>query len=723
MAIRLSGLNSGMDTESIISALVSAKSIKIESVKKEQTKLSWKQEAWKNLNTKILNLYNNTLSKMRFSSNYAKKTTSVSNSNAVSVVTGGSAVNSVQSLRIDQLAKTAYLTGGKVESANGSVLTSSSKISEIKGLEAANGTITLTSGDGKSTDISINAETKISDVLSQLQNAGLNATFDSKNQRFFVSAKESGLANNFTLTAADENGAKILNSMGLSLSLDDDAAAKAQYTTLANAYVPGDTAATIANLQSMYDAEISLREKNYASAYTSAQKAIEESEKTLNDLDEKYKDVAGGIGSLKSSEEYKTLLEDANKKLEENNTTIENLNKNLTVTSDGEGKAAIIKKINDLKAENENLEKTIEQYNTEKSDIEAFEKANASIAEANTKLAEIDANTTINVDANGDVTATAKDVLKDSVADSLYKKAEYASNVMAQYNAGTLKDGGATKIDGQDAGIYLNNAKFESNTNTFEINGLTFNCLQETGASEITVTTKDDTDGIYDMIKDFLKEYNTLINEMDKLYNADSASSYKPLTSEEKEAMTEKEIEDWENKIKDSLLRRDTSLNSIASAMKSVMSSGVEINGTKMYLSSFGINTLSYFNAADNERNAYHINGDPDDGKTAGNADVLKSMIANDPETVTNFFVQLSRNLYSSMTDCMKSTSYSSAYTAYEDKKMIKEYSDYTTKIKDLEEKLADYEDRYYKQFTAMEKALANLSSKQSAISGLLGGS
>lgn len=721
MPIRLSGLNSGMDTEAIISSLVSAKSIKIESVKKEQTKLSWKQDAWKSLNTKILNLYNNSLSKMRFAGNYLKKTTSVSNSSAVSVVTGGNAVNGVQSLKVSKLAKTAYLTGGKVEAAGSEPLTSASKVSDIKGLEAANGTITLTSGTGKTTDISINADTKISDVLSQLQEAGLNATFDSKNQRFFVSAKESGAAGNFSLTAADGNGSDILKGMGLSMSLDQDSVAKAQYTKLANAYVSGDKAATIANLQAMYDAEVSAKEKSYAAAYTSANKAIEDANKTLDDINKKYEDK-GGVASLKTSDEYKDLIDAANKKLEENNTKIDTLNKDLAATKDGAAKSDIIRQIDELKAENETLNKDLDTYNAEKKDVDAIDGANKAITDANNKLSEIAANVDINVDADGNVTATAKDALKDSITDSLYAKAAHAADVIDQYNKGTLKDGGATKIDGQDAVIYLNNAEFTSSTNTFEINGLTFNCMQETGDAEVTVTTKDDTDGIYDMVKDFLKEYNTLINEMDKLYNADSASSYKPLTAEEKDAMTDKEVEEWETKIKDSLLRRDSNLNSIASAMKSVMSGGIEIGGKRVFLSSFGINTLGYYNAADNERNAYHIDGDADDGKTSGNKDILKTMIANDPSSVTNFFVELSRSLYSSMTNSMKSSSFSSAYTAYDDKKMSKEYTDYTTKIQQMEDKLADYEDRYYKQFTAMEKAMAAMSSKQNALAGLLGG-
>ena len=59
------------------------------------------------------------------------------------------------------------------------------------------------------------------------------------------------------------------------------------------------------------------------------------------------------------------------------------------------------------------------------------------------------------------------------------------------------------------------------------------------------------------MIKGFFTEYNTLIKEMDSLYNADSAKGYEPLTDDEKEAMTDKEIEKWEEKIKKALLRRD----------------------------------------------------------------------------------------------------------------------------------------------------------------------
>ena len=284
---------------------------------------------------------------------------------------------------------------------------------------------------------------------------------------------------------------------------------------------------------------------------------------------------------------------------------------------------------------------------------------------------------------------------------------------------------GAYKTVGQDAVIYLNGARYENSTNVFDINGLTFTALSETKEGEkITVTTEQDVDGIYDVVKNFLKEYNSIINEMDKLYNAESAKGYEPLTDDEREAMSESEIEKYESKIKDSLLRRDDNLYTLSNALKSVMSAGVEVNGKSMHLFDFGIDTLSYLNAADNEKNAYHIDGDPDDTDTAGNADKLKSMIANDPDTVINFFTKLSQNLYSKMSDLSKSVDgYRSFGNFYDDKKMKSDYDDYKTKIADLEDKLNDYEDKWYKKFSAMETAMAKMQQNASAVTALLGGS
>ncbi len=224
------------------------------------------------------------------------------------------------------------------------------------------------------------------------------------------------------------------------------------------------------------------------------------------------------------------------------------------------------------------------------------------------------------------------------------------------------------------------------------------------------------------MIKGLFTEYNALINEMDGMYNAESAKDYEPLTSEEKEAMTDDEIEEWEKKIKDSLLRRDSTLSTVSSAMKNVMLKGVSVNGKNMYLSDFGIATLGYFASKDNERNAFHIDGDQDDATVRGNADVLRTMIATEPETVMNFFVGLSNNMHDELDKKMSATTLSSALTVYNDKQMKKEYDAYTEKIKKQEEKLNALMDKWYAKFSAMETALAKMESKNNAVSSMFGG-
>ena len=77
MAIRISGLNSGLDTDSIVQELVSAYSTQKDDMVKKQTKLSWTQDAWKDMNTKIYSFYSKSLSDFKFMSNFSgmKKTT------------------------------------------------------------------------------------------------------------------------------------------------------------------------------------------------------------------------------------------------------------------------------------------------------------------------------------------------------------------------------------------------------------------------------------------------------------------------------------------------------------------------------------------------------------------------------------------------------------------------------------------------------------------------
>ncbi len=285
---------------------------------------------------------------------------------------------------------------------------------------------------------------------------------------------------------------------------------------------------------------------------------------------------------------------------------------------------------------------------------------------------------------------------------------------------GLSESKGAQKIDGQDARIKLNKVEYKSATNTFNINGMSIQALAKTDG-EMTIRTEVDVQGIYDKIKDWLTDYNELMEEMTRLYNADSAKGYEPLTSDEKNAMSESDIEAWEDKIKGSLLRRDGTLSSVMSTMSAAMLGSYSINGENYSLSSFKIMTLGYFNSNKYQRNSFHIDGDPDDEDTADKKDVLKAAIQEKPDTVIEFFKQLSSSLYSNIDNKMKRTELSSIYTVYNDKEMAINYSDYTKTISNWEKKMTEIEDSYYKKFSAMETALAKLQSQNSSLTGLFG--
>ncbi len=675
MAMRLSGLMSGMDTESIIAQMVEAKKTKVTKAVKAQKSLKYKQDAWKTLNTQIMGLYNKSLSTMRFQSAYMKKTTKVSNSSVVSVITGENAMNGVQSLKVEKLAKSAFLTGSKVgkvvdEFGDEKNATGSNTLGDLGLAEGGVGYINVSLENGKTSRIAVNSNTTINDFVGKLRDAGINANFDENNSRFYITGKTSGSEGNFDISSNDIVGLDALQALGLDYGKSSVDAAKK-------------------------DEVIGFRETALLESLKKERSGL------LNERDAMMEKLKKYASQLEAAED-----EDGNKYLAD--------------LKDKDGNPVKVEDltVDDLTEENLKLldKAMIEICNAEGTSEEMENDLRGWMFEwDDNKKALDEVNGQLVIDANGDV--------QDLSADAKKKIADKVDAVLTRPTGDELEALKKRKTEGTDAVIYLNGERYESSKNSFEINGLTLTVNSTTAENEeVTITTQDDTDGVYDLIKGFLKDYNALINQMDKLYNADSAKGYEPLTDEEKEAMSESQIEEWEGKIKDSILRKDGSLNTIASAMKRIMMEGVEVNGEKMYLSSFGIGTLNYFTAAENEKNAYHIDGDPDDEHTSGNADKLKSMIANDPDTVVAFFTKLTENLRSEMFDIMKGTDYSSAFTAYDDKKMQKEYDEYTTKIKELEDKLADYEDKWYAKFAAMETALAKMQNNASAVTSLLGG-
>ena len=301
--------------------------------------------------------------------------------------------------------------------------------------------------------------------------------------------------------------------------------------------------------------------------------------------------------------------------------------------------------------------------------------------------------------------------------DAMEDKIIGAVNVL---NSPVSKSEGAVRMYGQDAEIELNGVTYQSSSNEFDINGLTINALAKT-TDEITISVDTNSQALYDTVKDFIKEYNTLINEMNSLYNADSAKGYEPLTSEEKDAMSDREVEEWEKKIKDSLFRRDDTVSSIVNSLHNIMLGSFTVNGKSYSLSSFGISTIGILNANKNEEKAFHIDGDSEDSAVSGKDDRLMAAIKEDPDVIVDFMKQLTGKLYDSIHERMSSSTLSSFGVVYNDKQMAAEYSDYTTTISKWDKKLESIEESYFKKFAAMESALATLQSQQSSLASLMG--
>lgn len=751
MAIKLSGMISGMDTDAMIDELVKAYSARKDSTVKAQKSLEYKQDAWKDMNSKIYSLFSGKLSNLRFSSNYAIKSVKASNENKVTVSGSSKAVNGTQELQITSLAKSGYLTGGVISGADGAKIKGDSKLSE---LGITTGNLTLTSA-GKSKSIEVTSDMTINQLVAKFKDAGVNANFDEANQRFFISAKNSGASNDFSLSGDNAAGTDVLKKLGLYTVSSADISAYEDYITKAGTkdseYIQNLAKNDYLN-QLINEHISSLNEKKTAQSNivkdNNAKINEEEAKKTFAALSDEDKD--------KKIAELNDKITALNEKIsgETDQATIDGLNEELAdlqaeVTLYEEIKAEVGSSDADdfkdkLNAYNAKIDEAIAPYK------EASETANAEIKALDEQIKEAQGMLKGTIDSKEGYLADKATVDYTSADYTKYvaeynEKFDYANEMVAAYKeyqslveaGSTDKDRinalkeqlgmsqdetGAVRIEGADAELYLNGAKFTSNTNNFQINGLTITTHALTAEDEtISVTTETDVDGIYNMIKDFFKEYNEVLKAMETGYNAASAGDYEPLTDEEQEALTDKQIEKWETKVKDAILRKDDTLSSIINLFRTNMMKTFEVDGESLSLSSFGVKTLSYFSAADNEKGSYHIDGDADDTAVSGNADKLKSAIASDPDKVINFFSQLTNNLYIQLNKKMGTSTYSSAYKVYNDKTMKKQYEDYEDKIDEWEKKVDAMREKYEKQFAAMETALSKLQSQSSYFSSMLG--
>ena len=654
MAIRMTGLISGMDTEGMVKELVAASSTKVNKVKAEQQKLEWKQEAWQDLNTKIYNFYKGELFNFKSASTYQTKKATSSDENKVKVSAGANAPSGSHTVSVKQLASSAYLTGASIKSDKAYVsyadITTSTKFAD------------MTDADGNS--LALEGKT-----------ISISSTFKNDDGVETTETLE------FTLGGDAENSIANLEELNSKLAADEN------FKGLKASMVDGKI--TFTNSTGKENEDFEMDGKTF-------------------DISADALGMSGELGfkTDKNADKHPTL----------ESTLDANFKKEFTGTDITKGT-----KLTDIGI------KVGTTFSVNGKDYVVDDKTTiATFTEELSKMgvgASFDANHGrfyINSSKSGkannfELTSSDNDALEILGLGS-----------------------GATKVNAEDAIIEYNGVEYTGESNTFEINGLTITAASVTGKYDkatgtftddapISISVAQDTDKMYDSIKKFVNKYNELIEEMNKLYD-EKKTDYEPLTEEEKSQLSDTQIEKWEEKAKQGLLRRDSTIDKLLSNMRNILNKSVEVtmaDGSKQNftLASLGIVTGNY-----TEDGKLHILGDEDDTTYSSETNKLKAALEANPEIFQQVFAGtgdangIGEQLYESLGKSMARTSTSRSLTFYDDITMEEQMKDYEDEVDKWEDKLKAMEDKYYDQFAAMESAMAALQQQQSYIAGLMGG-
>ncbi|MCI8749945.1 MAG: flagellar filament capping protein FliD [Lachnospiraceae bacterium] len=728
MPIRMTGLNSGLNTESIVAALMSAQRTKMTKVENKKTKLEWKKDIWSSLNTKIYDFYTKSLSKMRLKSNYMTKAASSSNTTKVVAKASTKAATGTYTVKVNKLASTQSVTSGKLNTVTvkndtgaDTEVAATSK-TKLKDLKDASGNKTFTNGtqikiendaNDKKVYLDVDDNTTIQDFLDKCTSAGLTATFDEKQQRFFISSEKSGAGNAFKITSStitDNTQQTAVDDLKKEIGYSNlSASDRAAVDTILAGMRDNPGAALSADDQAKLEELAAANAESVASQKANAY---------VYDTVAKPKAQTDYTNELTGWTQIDTTV---SKEIDFLNHRGQNLSAGASADEIAKAKEAVIE--NMAKADfaedpSSSYKTAIDSYiqNGITGQGPDYDFSSATNRPNESKTAVGNA---INAYKSA-FTSTAAPAEDGSALAALGLSNVDGTAVSEQKDAaGNILGTGMVVIDAKDTEVEYNGATLTSNTTNISVSGLELEILGTTEGETVNITVTNDVSGIYDTIKDFLSEYNALLKEMNSYYNADSAKGYDVLSDDEKEAMKDSEVEKWEDKIKDSLLRRDSTLNSIISSFRNkMMGTFTASNGKTYSLSSIGISTSGDYA----EGGLLHIRGDEDDAEYADEKNVLKQLLEEDPDAVTDVFTHLTESLYTDLQKKMSRTPLSSALTFYNDKEMNSQLSDYKTRISKLEAKFNEMEDRYYKQFTAMEKAMANMQSQQNSLASYLGG-
>lgn len=307
------------------------------------------------------------------------------------------------------------------------------------------------------------------------------------------------------------------------------------------------------------------------------------------------------------------------------------------------------------------------------------------------------------------------------------------------------------KSNGQDTIVNItplgstNPIEVSRSSNEFTIDNVKYSLNQNaviSGPMDVNLTSKADAQKSVDKVKGFVEKYNAIVDKIYAKYSEKKQYKFLPLTEEQRKDMKEDEIKKWEDKAKEGIIKGDEALGSMLNAMRTALFTPVE--GSGISLKDIGLDSYSGIESTTKPgqikiadltklKTALETRGDqvmnlfagaPDksitDDKTISEADRTKKIYNN-----TGVFNRLNDilNNYVGKTDAilLKKAGIEGTFSSYKNdltEKMKKK----DQAISQMERKMSVQEERYYKKFAQLEKAMNALNSQSNWLTSQLGG-
>mgnify|MGYP001092664832 CR=1 FL=1 len=193
MVLRIGGLASGMDIDTLVEQLMTAERVPLDKINQKKIYTEWQRDDYREMNSLLLDLDNTIFNGVAKQASFIKKTVAISNSDALSVKNVNSTIDFSGSIKINQLASAATM-----QSYTTSRITDSSKKLSDFGIEE-NQTIKISAitKDGvmqeKPFELTITKDDTLDSVISKInKDSGVTAFFDPVSKKFSITAKNTG---------------------------------------------------------------------------------------------------------------------------------------------------------------------------------------------------------------------------------------------------------------------------------------------------------------------------------------------------------------------------------------------------------------------------------------------------------------------------------------------------------------------------------------------------